>query len=46
MLTPRQAQFAFVPLMVTVMSALIGFVMTLARLTRAQPSGRELGQMG
>lgn len=28
MLTPRQAQFAFVPLMVTVMSAAISFVMT------------------
>ena len=29
MLTPRQAQFAFVPLMVTVMSAVISFAMTL-----------------
>lgn len=28
MLTPRQAQFAFVPLMVTVMSAVISFTMT------------------
>ena len=28
MLTPRQAQLAFVPLMVTVMSAVISFVMT------------------
>jgi hypothetical protein len=28
MLTPRQAQLAFVPLMVTVMSASISFVMT------------------
>lgn len=28
MLTPRQAQFAFVPLMVTVMSAVISFAMT------------------
>lgn len=28
MLTPRQAQFAFVPLMVTAMSAVISFVMT------------------
>ena len=28
MLTPRQAQLAFVPLMVTVMSAAISFVMT------------------
>lgn len=28
MLTPRQAQLAFVPLMVTVMSATISFVMT------------------
>ena len=28
MLTPRQAQFAFVPLMVTVMSATISLVMT------------------
>jgi hypothetical protein len=28
MLTPRQAQFAFVPLMVTVMSAVISLVMT------------------
>lgn len=29
LLTPRQAQFAFVPAMVTVMSATISFVMTL-----------------
>ena len=29
LLTPRQAQFAFVPLMVTVMSAAISFAMTL-----------------
>jgi membrane protein implicated in regulation of membrane protease activity len=28
MLTPRQAQFAFVPLMVTVMSAVISLTMT------------------
>lgn len=28
MLTPRQAQLAFVPLMVTVMSAVISFTMT------------------
>ncbi|WP_386758189.1 DUF2798 domain-containing protein [Lysobacter cavernae] len=28
MLTPRQAQFAFVPLMVTAMSAVISFAMT------------------
>jgi hypothetical protein len=28
MLTPRQAQFAFVPVMVTVMSAVISFTMT------------------
>lgn len=28
MLTPRQAQFAFVPLMVTIMSSSISFVMT------------------
>ena len=28
MLTPRQAQFAFVPLMVTIMSAVISFAMT------------------
>lgn len=29
LLTPRQAQFAFVPSMVTVMSAVISFAMTL-----------------
>jgi hypothetical protein len=32
MLTPRQAQFAFVPLMVTVMSAVISFAMTFLHL--------------
>lgn len=31
LLTPRQAQFAFVPAMVTVMSATISFAMTLFR---------------
>lgn len=85
MLTPGQAQFAFVPLMVTAMSGIISLAMTvlnhgfgaglvdawlrswpvafavalpaawmvvpgvrrlLARLTRPEPSGRQVGDLG